>query len=262
VDPKIVSLQIEDMLLRSLAWVFVGLVFGFIFVVSGEVLHGVVGETWRMPLATVMASTLTSLVYGSMRLTVIVANVLLAVLVLYFAFDDQPGQLTLGRIMLVCAAIGTLVGGLYGWSETRSMVWCADAKIVAGLVAGLPAALLALVLGLFNLDVATAHPWLVAALAPVAAVFYVRRAAWFIGHCHRLLPRVGDGILVGLGVGVVTGLLFLVMAGIFGIDMGPELSAFFTHVDARLSATLLWSAGGCLLLGLARSFLRVPWYNL
>ena len=261
-DPKIISLQIEDMLLRSLAWVFVGLVFGFIFVVSGEVLRGVLGDPWRLPLATVMASTMTSLVYGSMRLTVIVANVLLAVLVLYFAFDDQPGQLTLGRIMLVCAGIGTLVGGLYAWGETRSQVWCADAKIVAGLVAGFPAALLALLLPLFGFDASMTYPWLVALLGPLAAVVYVRRARWFIAHCHRLLPRVGDGILVGLGVGVVTGLLFLVMAGIFGIDMGSELSAFFTHVDARLSATLLWSAAGCLVLGLARSFMRVPWYNL
>lgn len=250
------------MLLRSLAWVFAGIAFGFIFVVSGEVLRGAVGDPWRMALATVIASAMTSLAYGSMRLTVIVANVMLGVLVLYFAFDDQPGQLSLVSIMLASAGIGALVGGVYGWRETRSHVWCADAKIVAGLVAGLAPALLALLLPSFGLNEAALHPEIVAILAPLAGVVYVMRAGWFVAHCHRLLPRVGDGILVGMGVGVVTGLLFLVMAGIFGIDMGSELSAFFTHVDARLGATLLWSAGGCLVLGLARSFMRVPWYNL
>jgi len=257
--------RIDNLLLRALVWGFIGLVYGFIFVVAAELLRPLVGTPWHLLLATTATASLTALFYASMRLSVIIANLLFVTTLLYLAFGRDAGCCSITSLILIAALLGMLVGGAYGWHDKQTKICCADAKIVAGLVtgaAGLPLTLLAL--WIFDAPDRALLPWLVALLAPLSGLLYVGSARWFVERCQNLLPPFGDGALVGFGVGAVTGLLFVVLIGTLEpqIAGSSEEPLFLGRVYEVLGESVALSAFSCLLAGAARSWLRVPWYNL
>lgn len=255
-------LLIEDLVLRSLVWVFIGAAFGFVFIAAVELMRGTLPQAWLVSAAVVAASVLTSLVYGSMRLAVIVANSLLVVALGFVALAGPPRELGLPMMLLACATIGALIGGVYGWRDTRSNVWCADAKLVAALAASLPAALLALLWERFRTPELLGYPEVLVLLAPLTGSIYVTYARWFVGRCHMILPPFGGGMLVGLGTGCITGMMYILFAGLLDESVAQQLQPFYAQVEANLGPGALASVTGCAMLGVVRSLLHRPWYSL
>jgi len=256
---------LNDAGLRGLVWVFIGLVYAFIFVSVAESTRELLGSPFNFMFATVAAAALTALFYGSMRLAVIIANAVLVTTLLFLMFGKDSGLFTLPMLILIPAALGMLIGAGYGWRDRGSRVCCADAKIIAGLFAGAVTLLPALlVLAVFGGSDQVVYPWLVMLLAPMAGSLYVTTACWFVRRLHHLLPPLGDGALVGLGIGAITGLLFVVIAGTFEPDVtghGRPLH-FIENVYRVIDSTLVGAAVSCFALGVGRAFLRVDWYKL
>lgn len=251
--------QLEQTLLRGAIWAFVGVVFGFIFVVLAAYLQGFASPYFQLLGAAAGAAGLTALFYGSLRLTVMVANFTFIAMVFY---TWGNAQLTLEPLIYIGGLVGLVVGAVYGAKDKRSRVFCAEAKIVAGLFSGSLASLLGLLAGLF-VD-GPALPWVGIIVAPAATLIYVSLAYWFVDRCHRFLPPVLDGALVGLGVGSATGLLFMIMAG----TLDPELlgmpyhQALVERVQSTWSGVVTGAAVVCCAVGVLRAVLKVRWYNL
>ncbi len=252
--------SIEEIAIRGLTWALIGMIFGFIFAVLAGLqktyLPGPLGV-----LATIAASAaLTSLFYGSMRLTVLVANFTFVAAIIY----TLQGGATFGLepLVLIGAAIGVLIGATYGWKDKRSRIFCADAKVLAGGAAGVLGGALVLVLG-----AAIGQPtgaWTAMLVAPSTTLIYIAFAPWFVRRCRNLLPPILDGALVGLGVGSVTGVLFLVMAASFAPEMFSDASLLemVQQVEKTWRGPVIGCALTCLPIGVARALLKCPWYDL
>jgi hypothetical protein len=250
---------VQDVVLRGVTWAMVGAIFGTLFVVLVEIFYVYLPVGAGLLVAAVAAAALTSLFYGSMRLTIMVANFTF-VATLAFTWLGAP-HLGLEPLVLVGAGVGVAVGMAYGMHDSRSRVYCADAKIVAGAFAGVFGGVLALLGG--QLFENASYTWLAMAIAPVAVFVYVNSAGWFIKRCHRLLPAAGDGAVVGLGVGTVTSLVFLIMAAtldpkLLGTD---SIAAYVERVEGTWMATAAACALACFPIGALRSVFRVPWYD-
>jgi len=251
--------RLEDLLLRGVTWAMVGVIFGTLFVVLVEIMHIYLPLALGLLMATIAAAALTSLFYGSMRLTLMVANFTF-VATLVYTWQGAP-HLGLEPLVLVGAGVGLAVGTAYGLHDNRSRVYCADAKIVAGAFAGLFGGLVAF-LGFLLFD-AQSYTWLAMAVAPIAVLTYVTTAGWFIKRCHHLLPAAGDGAVVGLGVGTVTGLVFLIMAATLDGNLleTAALTGYVERVEDAWMATVAACALACFPIGALRSLMNVPWYN-
>jgi hypothetical protein len=250
---------IEDVAVRGGVWGLVGLIFGSLFAILAEGSAGQVPAPFGLVLASAGAAALTSLFYGSMRLTVMVANFTLVAMLVYTWLG--PSSLGPGPLVFIGAGVGVTVGAAYGLKDKASRIFCAEAKIMAGALAGLVAGILALLLHLL----VDAMPLSLVAMlvAPVAVLLYILFADWFISRCHHLLPACVDGILVGLGVGATTGLGFLIMAGALEPSLlrTEALRALVGRVESSWGVTAAACALSCLLVGVARALLRVPWYD-
>lgn len=250
---------------RGLVWIFVGIIYGFIFVSLAEFLRDVIHSPLNLLVATIGASTFTALFYGSLRLVVMIANAILVCFLLFLLFGRESGGFTLPLLILIPAALGMLIGAGYGMLDRKSRVCCADAKIIGGLVSGTITALIAgLAIMLIGDSPQTTYPWLVMCLAPIAGVIYVSTACWFVRHLQNLLPPIGDGAIVGLGVGAITGLLFVVIGGTIDPDItgsGKPL-ALLEKIYGVLGVTLVGTAASCFVLGAIRALLRRDWYKL
>jgi hypothetical protein len=259
-QPPGVKGLLTEILLRGMVWSMAGSVFGLLLVPLAEALRDSLPAPLNVFAATVGAAALTALFYGSMRLTVLIANFTFIATLLYTWLG--PAQLALEPLVFVGAGVGLAVGTAYGWKDRRSRVFCADAKIVAGAFAGVFAGALGVLLAAL-IDTVALH-WQVWLAAPVAVLVYVSSARWFVRRCHSMLPAVGDGALVGLGVGTVTGLVFLIMAGTLDERLlGDQwLHAFVQRVADGWAATVLGCAAVCFPVGAVRAVLKVPWYNM
>jgi len=252
--------HVEATAFRGLVWALVGVIFALVFVVATEALRVTLASPYHLLVAAIAAAALTALFYGSMRLTVMTANfTFIAMLVYTWA---SQGLLALEPLVFVGGCVGVIVGTLYGWHDKKSRIFCAEAKIVAGIVAGLLAGLLAIVLTHFLPSMG--YPWLTMIVAPSATLIYVTVAQWFVRRCHHWLPAVANGAIVGLGVGAVTGLFFMVMAGTLDSNLlaSEALRAFVGRVETHWLGAVFGCAAVNFLVGAARSVMKVPWYNL
>lgn len=252
--------QVSEILVRGAVWSMVGMVFGFLFVLFSALLEGSMGPALDLLLASTSAAAATALFYGSMRLTVLVANfTFIATLVYTWQGASRYG---LEPLVSIGAGVGLAVGAAYGWKDMRSRVFCADAKVVAGVVTGASIGVLGMLLA--TLLPSVRSTWLMAALSPFAVLLYVRLAPWFISRCHKLLPATLDGALVGLGVGSVTGLMFLIMAASMDSQLldACVLESFVRGVQADWGGTVVACALACFPVGAVRAAMRVPWYNM
>lgn len=252
--------RLESTLLRAAIWALVGVIFGFIFVVFIEYLRSHVPPWLAMLAGSVGAAALTSLCYGSMRLTVMVANLTFVAMLLVTWLAGS--HLTLESLVWVGALVGLPVGSLYGLTDKRSRVFCADTKIVAGAVAGLIGGAAALLI-VWMVPGHIAH-FPSAIVAPLAGLFYVSTARWFVTRCRSSLPPAGEGALVGAGVGVVTGALFMVMGGSLEPTLldSEAMRAFTTRVADRWGGAVIASGMTCAVVGVIRGLRNVAWYDL
>lgn len=258
-EPNPRTMQLEQTVLRGAVWAFIGVFFGFIFVVLMAYLQGFATPSFQLLGATAGAAGLTALFYGSMRLTVMVANFTFIAMVFY---TWGNAQLTLEPLIYIGAIVGLVVGAVYGAKDKRSRVFCAEAKIVAGVFSGILASVLGLLAG-FLFD-GPLLPWAGIIVAPAATLIYVSSAYWFVDRCHRFLPPVLDGALVGLGVGSATGLLFMIMAGTLDPSLlgMPYHQSLVEYVQSTWIGVVAGAAAVCAAIGVLRSVLKVRWYNL
>lgn len=255
---KRLSLQ-QEIALRGAVWALVGVIFGFLFILLLEFVRIFVEPPYGFALAAIGGAALTALFYGSMRLTVLVANLTFIGMLAYVWQGGTP--LVVEPLVFVGAGVGLVVGTLYGLKDKRSRVYCAEAKIIAGAVSGIVGG--ALAVGLAWLFPAIAPSVVGMAVAPVSVLAYVRLSGWFISRCQHFLPPFVDGAVVGLGVGSVTGLLFLIMAGTLDPNLlaGAELRAFVGRFEAAWGMTVLGCALVCFPIGAVRAWLGIPWYD-
>jgi hypothetical protein len=237
----------------------VGVIFGTLFLVLVEILRLYLPMSFGLMAATIAAAALTALFYGSMRLTLMVANFTF-IATLVYTWQGAP-HLGLEPLVLVGAGVGLAVGTAYGLHDRRSRVFCADAKIVAGGFAGLLGGVIALI-GHRVFGVSS-YTWLGMLVAPVAVLIYVSSATWFIKRCHRLLPAAGNGAIVGLGVGTMTGVVFLIIAATLDPQLleTQALAGLVERVEGRWMATVAGCAVACFPIGALRAALDVPWYE-
>lgn len=259
------SLQPGTFLLRGMIWLFVGVIFALVFVLLTEFLRDVLPSPIHLLVATVGAGSLTALFYGSMRLTVIVANILFITTLAYVFSISYVDKVSLLPLITGGALLGMVIGAYYGWKDKGSRIFCADAKIVAGVVAGSISAVIVVVPVwlIFGLE-QTVYPWLVMAIAPVTGQLYVLSAYWFVERCQHLLSPVGDGAVVGLGVGAVTQLVFVIMASSLDSNIVglAEPSPYLERVKDVLVLSMLGAALSCFVLGMLRTAFRARWYDL
>lgn len=255
----------NDIGIRGLVWLFVGVIYGFLFVSIAEILRDFVSSPLNILAATVGASALTALFYGSVRLVALIANIVFVATLLFFLFGPDPGYFSPLELVGIAAFLGLTVGAVYGRLDHKSRIFCADAKVICGLFTGIVTALIAgLVMFLVGDANKIVYPWLVMLLAPIAGAIYVGTACWFVHHLQNLLPPIGDGALVGLGVGATTGGLFLVIVGAVNPDFigHREALASLERIHEVLGVTLLSSAASCFLLGGIRAARKMAWYKL
>jgi hypothetical protein len=251
---------LEDMLLRAIVWALIGVLFGSLYVLLVEAMNRSLPAHFAVTLAIIGAAALTALFYGSMRLTVIVGNFTLIAVMLFSWLG--PRVLDLTSLVFIGAGVGLAVGAGYGAMDRISRVFCAEAKIIAGALAGVVGGLMALLL-MVVMD-GIGQGLLAMAVAPVAILTYLGVARWFVTHCHRLVPPLIDGAVVGLGVGSITGLVFLILAGTLDLDLlgSDQLRSYVSGVQEVWGTTMLGCALVCLPVGVVRSLIRAPWYNL
>lgn len=256
--------RFNEAVMRGLVWAFVGLFFG--------ALHGlflVFAEAWGWPVdprlaAGTVAGGVSALIYGSVRLAVVVATAVSLVCALLFiavdAFSDG-GAMPLWLLLVVVVPMGALIGGIYGATQRRSdcfgadcsRVFRADAKGVAGLAAGAIAALL------FSFIELPGPGITVALLCAATGYLYMSLLPFCLRHFTELLPPTGDGVLVGAGVSLFIGLLFFVLVG----DVEPAVVGPYAEAAARVHGLLApMSLGGALGAGVGGFLLglrRGPW---
>ena len=250
----------EELTLRGAIWALVGMLFGFLFVVIAESVGAGYPEPYGAVLATVGAAALTSLFYGSMRLTVMVANFTFIAMLVYTW--QAPATLGLEPLVFIGGGLGMAVGAAYGLKDKRSRVFCAEAKLIAGAVSGIIAGIIGLLATAFFDGVSSAATAIV--VAPIAILAYVRIAGWFISRCHHLLPAGVNGAFVGLAVGCVTGLVFLLMAGNLedGLLGSQSLQNFAGRVADTWGVVVIGCSLVCFPIGVIRGLMKTPWYDM
>ncbi|GAB6042697.1 hypothetical protein [Endothiovibrio diazotrophicus] len=236
--------RMNEAVLRGSVWAFVGLFFGVLYS-----LFVVLAEVWRWPVephlvAGTLAATIGSLIYGSMRLAVVVAMVVSLLCVMLFVRAE--GVLPLTTLLAVVVPAGALIGALYGASQRRSdcfgpgcsRVYRADAKGLAGLFSGAVASL-----ALFALFALVGQPSagvVVALLCAVTGYLYMTVLPFCLGRFTDLLPPTGDGALVGACAALLIALFFFVMVG--GID--PQVVGEYAGAVGRIQESLLEAVVG------------------
>lgn len=247
--------ELIEALIRGAIWALVGVIYGFLLVVM---LHGLPADLFPYlgyPITVITASALGALLYGSMRLTVMVS--IYAAIAVAIVFVTYSGTPTLQLLISTGAAIGLLAGTVYGRFVASSRVYRADAKILAGVFAGAIASLSALLPAI--LFEPLPDFLLAMILCPLTGMLYMAVLPWFIHRYSDLLPPIADGALVGMGAGALMGLLFAIMIGTLEGYLNPiqeQRVASILHAwpDAALGGAL-----GAFLVGAGRSLFRVPW---
>jgi hypothetical protein len=230
---------LEEALLRAFIWAYAGGIFGAVFL-GLERLIGLL--QWPLPPqvpAAALAGGVSALFYGSMRLAVLATLAATLSALGYLVLMEPP----IHPLILAGTAgmAGAILGGAYGLSVEGSRVFRADAKTLAGLTGGLAAAVVMAVLLLLVGDLPL---WLTTAiLCPVTGLVYVTLASQFARRFQHLMPPLGDGILVGVGVGSCVGLAIWVVAGGFHAQLvGP-----FADITRDLVERAPAACGGAIL---------------
>ncbi|PUB89793.1 MAG: hypothetical protein DBP01_09440 [gamma proteobacterium symbiont of Ctena orbiculata] len=257
--PSAMSQQrIKEALIRGAIWAFIGLLYAMLFVFSAAF-----ADYWQLPIdpylfAGVLAGTLGALIYSSMRLAVLMTTIISPISIFYFILTDHPVDLLM--LVIVVSVVGAIVGALYGVFSMGSRVNRADAKTLAGFSAGWLASLSYLLV--VNLTAPLSISTLVALLCPLTGILYVALVPGFIKLYDNLLPPVGDGLMVGMGVSGFIALCFFVMIGSIDDSVAGPLSAVLEVIHGNLPAAVVGGLIGAGLAGVGSGLLLTDWQDL
>ena len=250
--------RLEDALIRGFVWGIIGVIFGFLFVVLSAYFRASDPLSPGFLITTATAGALGALIYGSLRLSIIVAVTVNTVGILYFLLGANALQP--GWMMLASCLTGSVIGAIYGGRVKDSRVFRAEAKIIAGMVAGTIASLC-----LFPLILAIGQIplfWTTMILCPLTGLIYVTIVPGFVCRCCHLLPPVADGALVGGGVGAILALFFWIMVGSLHGNLPPAEQTFIQHTLVLLPDGLSGAAiGGCII-GFLRAVTGTKWMDI
>ena len=244
----------QDILYRGLVWAFVGALYAAMFVPVFEVTSRVLPLWISAVLAAMAATAGGAMVYSSSQLAVqsaLFSNIAVFVYLLSSGVVVPP----LGPTV-VGASIGAITGALYGLIVKKSRIYRADAKLMAGIVAGGVVSVIALA---WILVLGDELVWLIALLAPISGVVYLKLVAAFVRRFSDVLPRFVDGALAGVVIGGFIGFGLWLMAGVALADVVPEWRATYTRItDIALDAI----AAACIttfLMGIVKAALKLNW---
>ncbi len=160
---------------------------------------------------------------GLARSTLLIANLLLILALVWASASDPNGSMVLLKLFCVAAVIGWLLVAI--WLRHPQFASAPDArsrmiKLTAGTLVMVPAWC---ALGLIHAGEPNGHRWLLLALAIVwaadtGAYFAGRRFGGKLFKERRLAPRISpnktiEGLLGGLLLAVVVGVVFAPLAG-------------------------------------------------
>jgi hypothetical protein len=250
--------RFKEALIRGAIWAFIGLLYAMLFVFIAAF-----ANYWQLPIdpylfAGVLAGTLGALIYSSMRLAVLMTTIISPFSIFYFILSDHPVDLLF--LLLIVSILGAVVGALYGIFSMGSRVNRADAKTLAGFCAGWLASLAYLLVN--SLVVAIPIGIIVALLCPFTGILYVTMVPGFIKLYDNLLPPVGDGLMVGVGVSGFIALCFFVMIGTIDDSVAGGLASALEVIHKNLPAAVAGGIVGAGLAGIASGLLLTDWQDL
>ncbi|MGD8912855.1 MAG: hypothetical protein PVI97_04175 [Candidatus Thiodiazotropha sp.] len=250
--------RLKEALIRGAIWAFIGLLYAMLFVFLAAF-----ADHWQLPIdpnlfAGVLAGTLGALIYSSMRLAVLMTTIISPISIFYFIISDHPIDLLI--LVALVSVVGAVVGALYGVFSMGSRVNRADAKTLAGFSAGWLASLLYLLV--ISLTAPIAINIVVAILCPLTGILYVALVPGFIKLYDNLLPPVGDGLIVGVGVSGFIALCLFVMIGTIDSDVaGPFITALEV-IHGNLPGAIVGGIFGAGLAGIVSGLLLTNWQDL
>ncbi len=187
-------------LVRGVLWGMVGAVYAALFVALWQVFsfHGL--GTYAFFLAATLAGAAGAAVYGSMQAAIIGTVTGIVASTAYMVTASK--QVALWEVVLVAAAAGALLGGVFRLPAhfTRG----APAKALAGLGAG---AFAGLVVALFKWGLpALSDIRIIAGLLVVATgIVYVSSVNWWVNSIEPRIPRFFLNALVSAVVSAIVG---------------------------------------------------------
>jgi hypothetical protein len=252
------SHRVKEALIRGAIWAFVGLLYAMLFI-----FFIALAEHWQPPvnpvfLAAILAGTLGALIYSSMRLAVLMTVIISPVSIFYFILVPWPVDLI--YLLLVVTLIGAVIGGLYGGFSMGSRVYRADAKTLAGFSAGWLSALAYLLIAWSVEDLTPG--WIILVMCPLTGMLYVWMVPSFIKYYDDLLPPVGDGLMVGVGVSAFVALTFFVLISSVDATVAGALQPALQRVQDLLPESLLGGLVGGGLAGVFSGLLLTDWQDL
>ncbi|MBT2988629.1 MAG: hypothetical protein KME48_08180 [Candidatus Thiodiazotropha sp. (ex Ctena orbiculata)] len=256
--PALSMQRFKEALIRGAIWAFIGLLYAMLFVFLAAF-----ADHWRLPIdsnliAAVLAGTLGALIYSSMRLAVLMTTIVSPLSIFYFILSDPPVDLLL--LLILVSVAGAVVGALYGIFSMGSRVNRADAKTLAGFSAGWLAALVYLLLS--SATDAIPISIMVALLCPLTGILYVAMVPGFIKLYDNLLPPLGDGLMVGVGVSAFIALCLFVMIGSIDDSVAGPMVDALNVIHNNLPGAVAGGIIGAGLAGIASGLLLTDWQDL
>ena len=250
--------RIKEAFIRGAIWAFIGSLYAMLFT-----FFVALAEYSQLPvdpvfLAGILAGTLGALIYSSMRLAVLMTVIVAPVSIFYFILSGRP--VNLFYLLLLVSVTGAVIGALYGAFSMGSRIHRADAKTLTGFSAGWLVSLGYLLVSGF---METSHVGAsVAFMCPITGILYVWMVPQFIKHYDNLLPPVGDGLMVGVGVSSFVALSFFVMiSSVDGSVAGPMLPAI-DNIFATLPDAFLGGVLGGAFAGIVSGLFLTRWQDL
>ncbi|MCU7916180.1 MAG: hypothetical protein KZQ65_09875 [Candidatus Thiodiazotropha sp. (ex Gloverina cf. vestifex)] len=99
-------------------------------------------------------------------------------------------------------------------------------------------------------------------MCPITGILYVWMVPTFIKHYDDLLPPVGDGLIVGVGVSGFVALTFFVMINSVDSGVAGPLIAVLEQVQETLPKAIIGGILGGGLAGIASGLLLTDWQDL
>ncbi|MEJ2610906.1 MAG: hypothetical protein P8179_12685 [Candidatus Thiodiazotropha sp.] len=218
---------------------------------------------WKLPVnpylfAGILAGTLGALIYSSMRLAVLMSIITSPVCIIFFTFAKHP--INLHQLLIVVMLIGAVVGALYGIFSTGSRVNRADAKTLAGFSSGWLVSLGYLLIS--SLVETHSISLVVALMCPITGIIYVILVPNFIKLYDDLLPPIGDGLIVGIGVSGFVTLSFFIMISSIDNSVGGPLTSLLNTVRDDLPSAIFGGMLSAGLAGIVSGLLLTDWQDL
>ncbi len=245
-------------LVRGAAWAIVGSIYGLVFTFAHAWTPIDLFPLAEMIIPTVTTTAFVALMYGSMRLTVIASIYTSAAIVAAFLLRGGPIQIE--PLISAGGITGAIVGTVFGWRVKSSRICRADAKIIAGLTAGMLASLSVVLPGLLGAPLPFHLQVLLA--APLSGLLYIGLAPHCVCRFSDILPPPADGAIVGAGVGLLMAALFWMMSGTLDGYLVEADQLLVNQMTERLPSTIFAAASGAFMVGIARSLMKLGWYDL